>query len=89
MSRLTVLSDALTHLAALLHAHGPACVCAACTACQQALVLYPRLEHLLAILAAWSHGEADDEIWPDDLGMLLTVLEEGSTVRSVPPETSA
>lgn len=80
MSRLDCLDDALIALAVVLHDHGPACVCVPCTAYAQATALLPRLGHVLAILEGWSRGEpAEETFWltTEDIGMLLTLLEEG------------
>jgi len=78
MNRLDVIEDALLALAAFLdrHGHGPACVCGPCTASAQATALLPRLEHLLKILDAWSRGEAEDPILPEDLRYVLDVVLE-------------
>lgn len=75
MSRLDVLDAALLALAVLLHDHGPACVCGPCTAYAQATALLPRLGHVLAILQAWARGDADDWIQPQDIGLLLGMLD--------------
>lgn len=59
MSRLDVVEDALTALAAFLdaHGHGAACVCGPCTAYRQATELLIQLDHLLTILEAWNTAE--------------------------------
>ena len=76
MSRLDCLDNALIALAVCLHEHGPACVCVPCTALAASQALLPRLGDVLAILEAWSRGEAEEPILPEDLHYLLTVVLE-------------
>jgi hypothetical protein len=79
MNHLEVIEDALSALEICLYSHGPACVCTSCTASRQATALLPRLAHVLSILAAWSDDAEGEPYLAQDLGMLLTLLEEGST----------
>ena len=74
MSGLGDLHDALSALAVCLHDHGPACVCGPCTALAPAQGLLTRLGDVLAILTAWSRGEAEEPILPEDLAYLLDVV---------------
>ena len=80
-NRLDVLDEALIALAVCLDDHGPACVCVPCTALAASQGLLVRLAHVLAILQAWEREEAEEPILPQDIGMLLTMLDEDSTVR--------
>ena len=74
MNHLAVLDDALIALAVCLHAHGPACVCAPCTALLASQGLLVRLGFVLAIMEGWSRGEAQEPILPEDLRYLLDVV---------------
>ena len=71
---LDCLDAALIALAVCLHDHGPACVCGPCTALAQSQALLPRLGDVLAIITAWSRGEAEEPILPEDLAYLLDVV---------------
>lgn len=69
--------QAMDWLQGSLHAHGPACVCPGCTACQQGRRMLPRLDLLLTILESWSEAAQEEPITAQDLRRLLTLLEEG------------
>jgi hypothetical protein len=85
MSRLDVLDDALIALARCLHAHGPACVCVPCRALTASQALLPRLAHVLVVLEAWSADVDGEPYLAQDLGLLLTLLDDRSTTRPAAP----